>query len=291
MTTEEKTLITVEATVNAPVEKVWDFWTDPRHIIHWGKASEDWHTSYAENDLRPGGKFLSRMEARDGSFGFDFEGVYDVVETHKRILYTMGDGRKVEVTFTANGDQTKVVETFEAENTNSIEMQREGWQAIMDNFRKHAESSPDLLHFEIFINANADKVYKALTDEKHYSEWTAPFNPSSHYKGSWEKGSEIRFIGIDENGDEGGMISRIKENIPNKFISIEHLGMIEKGKEITSGPEVEGWAGALENYTFKENNGKTTLLVDLDSNEQFKSYFEETFPKALNKLKEICETN
>jgi uncharacterized protein YndB with AHSA1/START domain len=141
METAIKKTITVETLVNAPVEKVWNFWSSPEHIIKWNNASADWHTPHAENDLRPGGNFSFRMEARDGSMGFDFGGVYDVVIPHQQIDYTMGDGRKVKVTFTPSGHGTKVTETFEAEDTHSLEMQRAGWQAIMDNFKNHVESN------------------------------------------------------------------------------------------------------------------------------------------------------
>ena len=139
METQEKIIITVENTVNAPVEKVWECWTKPEHITQWNNASDDWHTPHAENDLRAGGSFVSRMEAKDGSMGFDFGGVYDSVINNQYIAYTMDDGRKVKITFTGNGDKTKVVESFEAENENSIEMQQGGWQAILDNFKKYAE--------------------------------------------------------------------------------------------------------------------------------------------------------
>jgi len=139
METREKTMITVESTIDAPVETVWECWTKPEHITQWNTASPDWHSPRAENDLRPGGKFSFRMEAKDGSMGFDFGGVYDVVETHKNIEFTIGDGRKVKVTFSGKGNSTKVVESFEAEQTNPIEMQRGGWQAIMDNFKKYTE--------------------------------------------------------------------------------------------------------------------------------------------------------
>ncbi len=141
METQNRTVITVESTINAPVAKVWDYWTKPEHITQWCAASDDWHTPRAENDLRVGGNFSSRMEAKDGSFGFDFGGVYDAVTTNEHIEYTIGDGRKVKITFSANGDTTKVVETFEAEDTNPIEMQRGGWQAIMDNFKKYTEAN------------------------------------------------------------------------------------------------------------------------------------------------------
>ena len=141
METAAKTAITIETTINAPVEKVWKFWTLPEHITKWNSASDDWHTPKAENDLRVGGKFAARMEAKDGSFGFDFGGVYDAVKTNELIEYTLGDGRKVAVHFTPNGNETKLSETFEAENTNSIEMQRSGWQAILNNFKKYVEAN------------------------------------------------------------------------------------------------------------------------------------------------------
>jgi uncharacterized protein YndB with AHSA1/START domain len=141
METAAKTAITIETTINAPVEKVWKLWTLPEHITKWNSASDDWHTPKAENDLRVGGKFAARMEAKDGSFGFDFGGVYDAVKTNELIEYTLGDGRKVAVHFTPNGNETKLSETFEAENTNSIEMQRSGWQAILNNFKKYVEAN------------------------------------------------------------------------------------------------------------------------------------------------------
>lgn len=135
----QATVITVEATVHAPVATVWESWTNPAHITKWNNASDDWHTPWAKNDLRVGGSFSSRMEAKDGSFGFEFGGVYDAVTTNELIAYTMADGRKVMVEFSAEGDATKVVERFDAENENPVDMQQMGWQAILDNFKKYTE--------------------------------------------------------------------------------------------------------------------------------------------------------
>ncbi|HYC30506.1 MAG TPA: SRPBCC domain-containing protein, partial [Chitinophagaceae bacterium] len=104
--------ITIEATVNAPIEKVWQYWSAPEHITKWCAASDDWHTPSAQNDLRTGGKFNSRMEAKDGSMGFDWGGVYDNVKEHESIDYTMGDGRTVQIRFSEDGNKTRVVETF-----------------------------------------------------------------------------------------------------------------------------------------------------------------------------------
>jgi uncharacterized protein YndB with AHSA1/START domain len=134
-----KKTITIHASINAPVDKVWKFYTQPEHIMKWNNASDDWHTPKAENDLRVGGKFFSRMEAKDGSTGFDFEGTYNEVKTNDRIAFSMFDGRKVRINFEGSSQGTKVTITFDAEDTNPIEMQRQGWQAILNNFKKYVE--------------------------------------------------------------------------------------------------------------------------------------------------------
>ncbi|MDC7999926.1 SRPBCC family protein [Aequorivita todarodis] len=133
--------ITVKNTVKSSANKVWELWSNPEHIVKWNTPSEDWYAPRAENDLRVGGKFLSRMEAKDGSFGFDFSGTYDEVVPQKRIAYTMDDGRKVEVDFKEQKGETEIVSTFDPETQNPIEMQRDGWQAILDNFKKYAENT------------------------------------------------------------------------------------------------------------------------------------------------------
>lgn len=140
MEADKKEVIKIETTVNAPVEMVWKKWTNPEDIIKWNQASDDWHTTKAENEVITGGKFISRMEAKDGSMGFDFEGVYDNIKINELIEYTLGDGRKVRVEFIQDKNKTMISESFEAEKTNSVELQRSGWQAILDNFRKYTES-------------------------------------------------------------------------------------------------------------------------------------------------------
>ena len=137
---ENSVLITVSVDVESPVSKVWKYWTSPEHIMQWNNASDDWHTPRAENDLRAGGKFLYRMEAKDGSMGFDFSGEYDEIVEFKLIRYTLADSRKVTIEFSGTGNVTQIVETFEAETENSAELQQYGWQCILDNFKKHAES-------------------------------------------------------------------------------------------------------------------------------------------------------
>ena len=148
------------------------------------------------------------------------------------------------------------------------------------------------LQFRVSIHAPVTKVYDLMLGIKSrstYEQWTSLFNATSTYEGSWEKGNKILFIGVDEKGEKGGMVSRIAENIPNRFVSIQHYGLVKADKEITDGPEVEKWANGSENYTFEENHGTTTVTVDLDTTEDLLDFMNETYPKALDKLKELCE--
>jgi uncharacterized protein YndB with AHSA1/START domain len=134
-------MITVQNTINASIDKVWEFWTQPEHIKNWSFASAEWHTPYAENDLREGGKFKSTMAAKDGSMSFDFGGEYTLVEKNKAIEYVMEDGRKVEITFTETPDGVEIIESFDPETQNSDEMQQGGWNAILDNFKSYVEQN------------------------------------------------------------------------------------------------------------------------------------------------------
>ncbi|WP_026728859.1 SRPBCC family protein [Flavobacterium denitrificans] len=148
------------------------------------------------------------------------------------------------------------------------------------------------LQFKKEINASAQKVYETmlgLKDKATYEYWVATFNPTSTFEGSWEKGSKIRFVGTDENGKKAGMVSEIEENKPADFVSIRHYGFLDGDTEVTTGEQVEKWAGGHENYTFEENNGVTTVTVDMDTIDEYLDYFNSTYPKAMDKLKEISE--
>lgn len=154
------------------------------------------------------------------------------------------------------------------------------------------------LQFKAAFNASAAKVYNimlGLDNIETYNQWTSEFSPTpsstSTYEGSWDKGAKILFVGIDENGKRGGMVAEIAENIPNRFVSIRSYGILEGENEITTGPEVEKWAGGFENYSFEESNGITTLKVEIDVTEDYVDYFNKTWPIALNKLKDIVENS
>lgn len=146
------------------------------------------------------------------------------------------------------------------------------------------------LNFSIVIKASKEKVWNTMLDDKTYRQWTEAFSPGSHFVGSWNKGSKMLFLGPDQDGNIGGMVSRIKENKKHEYLSIEHLGLVQDGKEDTTSDAVKQWAGALENYTFKDLNDKTELLVDMDINDEYKEMFENMWPAALDKLKILAET-
>lgn len=148
------------------------------------------------------------------------------------------------------------------------------------------------LFFKITILAPVEHVFNTMLGIKNkntYEAWTAIFNPTSTYDGTWEKGSKILFLGIDENGNQGGMVSKIDQMIKNEFVSILHYGILKNGEEVTSGEEVEKWTGGHENYTFTKLASGTELSVEIDAVNEFVDYFNETYPNALEKLKEICE--
>ena len=148
------------------------------------------------------------------------------------------------------------------------------------------------LQYSVSIQAPVAKIYDfmlGISSKSTYEQWTSLFNPTSTYEGTWEKGSKILFLGVNEKGEKGGMVSKIPVNIPNQFVSIQHYGLLKGDKEITEGPEVEKWANGFENYTFEEKNGTTTVTVDLDTTEDFVDFMNQTYPKALDKLKELSE--
>ncbi len=136
---KHRDIVTVQVLVDASIDTVWKCWTTPADIIKWNNASDDWHTPEASLDLRKGGKFSYRMEAKDASMGFDFGGVYSDIVDKQEINYTLEDGRKTKITFIEVDNKVQVIESFEAEDINSIEMQRQGWQAILDNFQRYVE--------------------------------------------------------------------------------------------------------------------------------------------------------
>ncbi|HSJ66971.1 MAG TPA: SRPBCC family protein [Anditalea sp.] len=285
------TLIKISVKVRAPLSQVWRSWTSAHHIVHWNFASDTWHCPKADLELKEGGKFNYLMAAKDGSTSFDFQGTFVEIKEMNLLAYRLDDGRKVTVRFEQINDEVLVTEEFEAEESNSSDLQKKGWQAILDNFKSYTEdlNSIEKLTFEVTISAPLEVVYDTMIAPDTYQKWTAAFHPSSFYRGEWKEGEKILFLGLDAEGNEGGMISRIKKLVPHKIITIEHLGLYDKGQELYEGPEVMGWAGAIEEYQFTEEGGKTIVKVYTDTNKEFKDHMNEAWPKGLEILKSICE--
>jgi hypothetical protein len=150
------------------------------------------------------------------------------------------------------------------------------------------------LNYKISIQKPAALVYDkmlGISDKSSYQEWTTIFSPTSSYEGDWTKGNKMLFVSVDDKGKKAGMVSRILENDENKFVSIQHYGMLKAGEEIVDGPEVEEWAGGLENYTLESEGDTTIVSIDIDSAEEHEEYMDKLYPNALLKLKEICERN
>ncbi len=281
----EAVKISVETLVNAPVEKVWDAWNDPIDITKWNQASPDWHCPHAENDLRVGGKLKSRMEAKDGSFGFDFEAVYDEVVEHKKITYTMGDGRQATSSFEKLDNDTKVTTVFDAETENSVELQQNGWQAILNSFKQYVESRKEL-HFSIDIHAGKQKVWETMLQPDTYKIWTNAAWPGSRYDGEWKQGARIKFMGEED----AGTLALIEVCNPYDYLFARHVALINSdGSLDTSSEMAKEWTGAKEAYQFSEADGITSLKVFIETNEKWANMFEEGWPVALQKLKELCE--
>jgi|SRR5690606_9607401 len=145
------------------------------------------------------------------------------------------------------------------------------------------------MQFKIDIHAGIENVYDTMLGEKTFKKWTSEFNPTSDFEGSWEKGAKILFVGVNKEGKREGMVGLIEENIPYRFISIKYIGLLNGDKEITEGPEIESWVNTFENYSFSGNDIQTTVTVDIDIQDQWVDYYEKTYPKALERLKQICE--
>jgi uncharacterized protein YndB with AHSA1/START domain len=147
----------------------------------------------------------------------------------------------------------------------------------------------ETLQFKTTIKADVEKVYHTMLGEETFKQWTGIFHPTSRYEGNWDKGSKIKFIGEGKDGKQEGMVGIVRENKPSEFVSVEYIALVDGDKEVSTGPGVAEWLNTFENYTFENHNGETTVTVDIDMNDEMIAYFNEKYPQALNKLKEICE--
>jgi len=228
-TTKEQKIILVQTKIDAPLDLVWKLWTSPEDIVKWNNASEDWNTPRAVNDLRTGGKFNYRMEAVNGSEGFDFEGIYDKVILKERIDYTLADRRKVSIAFSRTNGKTRIIETFEPEKINSIKLQHDGWQSILDNFKRYAEvksafSKPPRITHQI-----APCLWFDNRAEEAADYYTSVFKNSKIVKKTYytKEGFEI-------HGQKEGTVLTVDLQINGQSFTILNGGPIFKFSEAVS---------------------------------------------------------
>ncbi|MFN3529715.1 MAG: SRPBCC domain-containing protein [Bacteroidia bacterium] len=274
-----------------PAAQAWRSFTQPAHIINWNFAHESWHCPTAENNLQAGGHFKYHMAARDGSGSFDFEGQFEQIEHRQRIAYHLNDSRKVEFRIEPTDSGIRVWHNFEAATDHDAEQQRQGWQAILDQFALYTASLEPLveMHFEHDYPIAPEELCNMMFSDKGYREWTKPFNANSHFEGVWETGASMRFLGVDGDGTVGGMLSKIRLFEAGKQVCIVHEGDIQKGQEVRFDQSVAQWAGAEENYYFEPMEGGTRLRVMAEVAPQFESWMQEFWPPALQKLHQMCE--
>lgn len=294
-----------EITINKPKTEVWNYVKLLRNQENFGV----WY--------RMDSAMTKRYEGTDGTIGFVYTWESNKIGNGKQTVTNIIEGEKIESQLDFGfGEPANAYLSVEETSTGETLVKwgiwgkspypwnlfnllfdagqdfDQGLQNLKEILELQKTAAMEKLKFQIQINAPIEKVYKTMLgidNIKTYEQWTETFNATSTYEGNWEKGSKIRFVGTGENGKRGGMLSEVVENVPNQFVSVRHYGLVQNDQEITEDPEVEKWANGYENYSFEESNGTTTVTVDLDAIKDFVDYMNTSYPKALEKLKEICE--
>ena len=280
-------IISISVTIKSDIHTVWKSFTETKHIVNWYFASPDWHAPTAEHDFNNGGKFSIRMEAWDESFGFDYTGTYDKIVDFKEVVYTLDDGRKVDTSFMQTGDEIVVSQDFQADEGIDVEMQRMGWQGILNQLKKYVESKTVVFEVEADINASADTVWDCLTKNEIYKKWSKAFSPNSEFKGDWDKGKHIDYIDIGK----GGTRALVEGVELNKFIQQRHIATITAENEIdTKSDSAKHWIGTIENYTLKDIGGAIRFTVHIECHEQFREFIESSWNTAILDFKRVCES-
>lgn len=267
-----KTTLQVSTDVAADPASVWTRFTVPGHIMQWNFASEEWHCPAAENDLRPGGVYRTRMEARDGSQGFDFEGVYDEVVPESRLAYTLTNGRQVKTEFSDQNGRTRVTTTFEPEDSFPIEVQQAGWQAIIDNFRRYVESEPErMVREQVTIDTPADTVWSIITHPRYARELGQQFDKNAYVRSDWQLGSAVEFVYEPERIAATGTISELK---PLELIRIDF--------------DFDGFA-YYESFHFSSTEGQTILTAEAGPYTHARDEHATVWSNWLQKVRELSE--
>ena len=285
--------ITISCVIKAPVNTTFESYLSPVDNLRWNTAGEGWTTNYAKIDPIKGGEFHIGYKSPDEKNDFDLGGTYLEIIENNSIISLLGEDRKIEVNFeikTENEiENTLLTITFDVEDENSIEPQKQGWSKILDNFKNFVERKTNLKNTTITktteIKATKEKVWQMLLQEKSYRKWTSFFMEGSYYEGEMKYDGKIKFL----SPSGSGISSKIVVFIPGYQVSFEHLEAIVKDKEDFDSSEFEGWKGARETYTLEEKDGIVNLEIYV---ELIKNQVEEmgyAWDKALEELKKLCE--
>lgn len=291
--------ITINKTINASVNHVWQAYLDPEDNKRWNTAGFGWTVGETHFDPRVGGKFEAEYKSPDGKNDFMLEGTFVEIIENQKIIYEMPQNemdkakRVVEINFESVGNdstsQTNFTVTFDAEDMNTLDRQKQGWNAILENFKKFVErkSNPknQALQKSIKIKSSPHKVWKVLTNKEKYKLWTAPFTDGSYYEGEMQYLNKIYFL----SPDNIGLVSEVKVCIPDFQLSFEHLGTVKDGVEDLDSVEFGSWKGARETYTLSFNDGITTLDIYQDMSAKENQFFDSKWDTALEIIKQIAQ--
>jgi len=279
--------ITVSIEINERLDLVWEKFTRADHIVNWYFASPSWHAPSANVDFVDGGMFSIRMEAWDKSFGFDYKGKFQRITPMKSIQYILEDQREVLTSFTEYESAVKITQTFESEDANNLELQKQGWQATLESFKRYVET--DFLIFEshIDIHASQEVIWDSITQLEKYQIWTKAFSENAIFHGQWRQGETLDFI----TPNRGGTRVLVDALIPNNSIHLVHTAVITPDNQSDStSPSAKPWVNTIENYELINKDNIVTFVAHIECHRSFYDFMKSSWDKALVDLKSYNES-
>ncbi len=279
-------VIEIEVLIKNSLDKVWEYWTGQPFISQWYSASDDWWTPWVNQNFQVDQGFVYRMEARDGSMGFDFSGVFTEIVDHEKIVYVLEDGRKVLTTFEERDGRILLKQAFDAEDQNSAQMQKDGWQAILNHFKSFCEGDQIEMSFRTVLGTNPNRVWEYLTLPRLYEEWAIAFSEQPKFVGQWVEGGTIDFIDFQEGGTRV-QLDKVK---PFEKLYMTHIAMIDGQAGIVEDhPEAPTWVGTKENYDLELVGKETILTIHIMCHPKYVDYLRNSWEKAVKLMTHVIK--
>lgn len=272
--------ITIGVQIEKQVDIVWSYWTKAAHIKHWYFASEDWWVPWVEQQFEVGHKFIYRMASKDGKMGFDFTGRYTDIKANESITYVLEDDREVITTFEVIDDTVYLKQVFETEDDSSAEMQKQGWQAILNQFKGYTESDWIRFTLQKHMETTPEVVYHYLTDNDKYMSWAHVFSDDSKFYGDWVEGGEITFV----DHRESGTVALVENIIPNELIHMKHIKLLKGDSLDETSDEALIWIGTLERYELHKSEDGVLVDVMIECHESYVGFIRDSWIEALNEI-------